>query len=160
MDNKNKTIKLNTTKKKKYILGITGICILAIIMFLVYKFKFSESHVEGRESCEVIVSEKEYTAYIKVDEWMPIGFSGYVVESEQEEIYERNSLIKIEFLKDVEVVYTNGKKFEYYEEEANANKCLIESGSTVQVKYHAYESVNRNGDDDKIYAEKVIENGK
>ena len=37
-----------------------------------------------RESCEVIVSEKEYTDCIKVDEWILIGFSGFVVESKQE----------------------------------------------------------------------------
>ncbi|MBD5087283.1 MAG: hypothetical protein HDT30_00505 [Clostridiales bacterium] len=159
MDNKNKTTKLDTTKKKKYILGITGICILAIIMFFVYKFKFSESH-EGKELIyRESLTKEENTTTLKVDTWLPTGFIGYVVKTNQKDIFEENALIKVMFNNDVEVIYANGEKFVYHEEEPNAEKCFIKPGSIVQVKYHAY-GIEEDNDENGIEAEKVIENGK
>ena len=158
MDNKNKTTKLDT-KKKNYILGITGICILAIILFLVYRFKFNESH-EGKQLIYTgIRTKEENTTTLKVDTWLPIGFIGYVVKTDQKNIFEENELIKVAFDDDVEVVYENGEKFVYHEEKPNAEKCFIKPGSIVQVKYHAY-GTKEDNDENRIDAEKVIENGK
>ena len=160
MDNKNKTTKLDTTKKMKYILGITGICFLAIIMFLVYKFKISESH-EGRDLPYIGVRTKEEnTTTLKVDSWLSRGFTGYVVKTNEKDIYEENALVEVEFDNDVEVIYANGEKFVYHEEELNAEKCFIKPGSIVQVKYHSYGTGEENYGENRINAEKVIENGK
>ena len=154
-----KSKKFDTKRKKYYILGITGICFLAIILFFVYKFKISESH-EGRDLPYIGVRTKEEnTTTLKVDTWLPTGFIGYVVKTNQKDIFEENALIKVMFNNDVEVIYANGEKFVYHEEEPNAEKCFIKPGSIVQVKYHAY-GIEEDNDENGIEAEKVIENGK
>ena len=159
MNSENK-IKFDVKKKKTYILGITGICFLAIILFFVYKFKISESH-EGRDLPYIGVRTKEEnTTTLKVDSWLSRGFIGYVVKTNEKDIYEENALVEVEFDNDVEVIYANGEKFVYYEEEPNAEKCFIKPGSIVQVKYHSYGTGEENYGENRIEAEKVIENGK
>ena len=158
MNNEDK-IKFDVKKKKTYILGITGICFLAIILFFVYKFKISESH-EGKQLIyRETLTKEENTTILKVDTWLPTGFIGYVVKTNQKDIFEENALIKVMFNNDVEVIYANGEKFVFHEEEPNAEKCFIKPGSIVQVKYHAY-GIEEDNDENGIEAEKVIENGK
>lgn len=154
MNSENKNVKFDTKKKKYYILGITGICILAVIMFLAYRFKFSESH-EGKQLIYTgIRTEEENKTTLKVDIWLSTGFMGYVVETDQKDNFEENALIKVMFNNDVEVVYANGEKFVYHEEKPNAERCSIEPGSIVQVKYHAYGTEEEN-DENRIEADGV-----
>ncbi|MCI8410590.1 MAG: hypothetical protein HFJ09_15225 [Lachnospiraceae bacterium] len=159
MNNENEKIK-SDSKKKKYIVGIIGIGFLAIIMFHVYRFKFNESH-EGRQLIySGIRTKEENTTTLKVDSWLSRGFIGYVVKTDQKDIFDENELIKVEFVNDVEVVYANGEKFVFHEEEPNAEECYIKPGSIVQVKYHFYGTGEDNYGENRIEPEKVIENGK
>lgn len=159
MNSENEKIK-SDTKKKKYIVGIIGISFLAIIMFLVYRFKFNESH-EGRQLIySGIRTEEENITTLKVDSWLSRGFIGYVVKTDQKDIFEENELIEVEFVNDVEVIYANGKKIVYHEEGSNTEECYIKPGSIVQGKYHTYGTGEDNYGENRIHAEKVIENGK
>lgn len=155
----NKKLKFNN-KKKKYIVGIIGICFLAIMMFLVYRFKFNESD-EVRDLPYIgIRTKEENTTTLKVDSWLSRGFIGYVVKTDQKDIFEENELIEVEFVNDVEVIYANGEKIVYHEEEPNTEECYIKPGSIVQVKYHFYGTGEDNYGENRIEPEKVIENGK
>lgn len=157
MNNENEKIK-SDSKKKKYLVGIIGICLLVVIIFLVYKFKFNENNKRELIYKEISTKE-ENTTILKVDTWLSIGFMGYVVKTDQKDIFEENELIKVAFDNDVEVVYANGEKFVYHEEEPNAEECYIKPGSIVQVKFHSYGTKEEN-EENRIEAEKVIENGK